>query len=1049
MQRPLRPLAVFLGCCFSLSLCSAAMAAESGVSPDSPRAAAAPTAGSLYGETVTIPGPLRSFLRMAGISQEAAPQDVLPLVARNVSLHGYQNGGDTEFLLLLRRYVDFARDLRKLADAQGNIRIENCDDAERLVDVLGYQFAEGCGEKNGYVVTANAERAFLAIDSGFPLTGLEEALQKHQPFVYEFPATRVPVIFNEQEWTAISIWRQKAGTDLLDALLHDRQLDILYWALSKNDEQTRLALLKARGLKWLLPMAPALDFYGSQLSIRAGRVQVPGGSRAEHAWEELAGASPGSPAEFVDHLFSRDRGWLGAYFDAISRVSRTQQIHLTEGSRLRQLYDVYRRAGAKEYATRGVFPRNANLLILFSRLNWQPDGSPYIPGSLAAWKDVFSLGSTPKLVHDWVRSARSWDSPEELLMTLVASANFSTEAGPLQIYLTLSAIDHARAPEARLDDGTVRLMAQKFADYHSWFLVFSEFPALNDTSVVQFIKAADAESAISNTALRSNALGSLQASVGLWQILARQQQIPAGAMNASWQGMVQPFIGADSAAKLFDATRSSLRATTTAASGQGNLTEAQIIELLAGPAQTGDTGRRVHEEIAQRMRSVLDDQRLVSLDTLYALCDGLDQLAHGAKVKDELLPLAGSLREFEMPRAIFTAGEKAAWAPEIYTSRHAELQVRTDLTRQIQGASTPAQLEAARGELAPFLRDTLVGLNYAYYEPPGAQVLHNNPLFVRSHDFSGNSIQGYSHVWNSPELVGIGVTAGGGAYLIGSLANLPYALATAEEDFIAPEHVQALIWQAAGPAILVDAIEPRWWDVSPAELHAAALYQKAGEDLLRAAPGNAELRGQIGNILTDLMSPLRLETTEHALLQSAEATALMSGITPAEKFGLAAEYRRLYPGQAASFGPASQELDALAQKDPADVSQARLSKDFGVPHPTLEQTNACSILTLKPLPAYSGEAYGLMGESWESSNLYWARLADEMGYAPESLNVLIPELSRRMIAKIFATDLDDWPAILRAMEQTGEEFRQGGFRVAGASPASTGTTTTTSSLALQ
>ena len=234
-----------------------------------------------------------------------------------------------------------------------------------------------------------------------------------------------------------------------------------------------------------------------------------------------------------------------------------------------------------------------------------------------------------------------------------------------------------------------------------------------------------------------------------------------------------------------------------------------------------------------------------------------------------------------MPRAIFTEGEKAAWAPEIYTSRHAELQVRTDLTKQIEGAS-PAQLEAARGELLPFLRDTLVGMNYAYYEPPGAQVLHNNPLFVRSHDFSGNSIQGFSHVWNAPELVGIGVTAGGGAYLIGSLANLPYALATAEEDFIAPEHVQALIWQAAGPAILVDAIEPRWWDVSPGELHAAALYQRMGEELLEAAPGNAELRGHVSSILDELMSPRRLELTQHALLQAGSVTALMSSITPAE-----------------------------------------------------------------------------------------------------------------------------------------------------------------------
>jgi len=184
------------------------------------------------------------------------------------------------------------------------------------------------------------------------------------------------------------------------------------------------------------------------------------------------------------------------------------------------------------------------------------------------------------------------------------------------------------------------------------------------------------------------------------------------------------------------------------------------------------------------------------------------------------------------------------------------------------------------------------------------------------------------------------------------------------------------------------------------------------------------------------MTPRRLETTERAILQTDDIATLMPRITPAEKFYLASEYRRLYAADAASWGTASKELDDLVQKNPADASSARISKDFGVPHPTLEQTNACAILSVKPLPAFSGEAYGLLGESWESSNLYWARLADEMGYAPQSLNLLIPELSRHMIAKIFATDLEDWPAILRAMEQTGDEFRQGGIHIASLAPVS-------------
>ena len=39
------------------------------------------------------------------------------------------------------------------------------------------------------------------------------------------------------------------------------------------------------------------------------------------------------------------------------------------------------------------------------------------------------------------------------------------------------------------------------------------------------------------------------------------------------------------------------------------------------------------------------------------------------------------------------------------------------------------------------------------------------------------------------------------------------------------------------------------------------------------------------------------------------------------------------------------------------------------------------------------------------------------------LNRLVPELTRRMVEKIFATDMEDWPALLRAARETGNEFR--------------------------
>ncbi len=56
------------------------------------------------------------------------------------------------------------------------------------------------------------------------------------------------------------------------------------------------------------------------------------------------------------------------------------------------------------------------------------------------------------------------------------------------------------------------------------------------------------------------------------------------------------------------------------------------------------------------------------------------------------------------------------------------------------------------------------------------------------------------------------------------------------------------------------------------------------------------------------------------------------------------------------------------------------------------------------------------------------------------LNRIVPELTRRMTAKIFATDLEDWPALERAMQEAGEEFRQG--KVMPAPAAATATSTT-------
>jgi hypothetical protein len=985
------------------------------------------------GEVIAIPGPLRPFLRMAGISQEVTPDEVLPMLARNVSLWGYEGDRPTEYLVLVERYVQLARELQLLTGSDSKIHVTGCNDATRLVEVLGYQFQHGCAANDATLITADPERAFLTIDSGFPLTALEEALSKGTTFDFSFPATPVPVIFTEKTWTALTLPNKRYPNDLLDVLLRDRYVDRLYSAIARCDSETRQALLRSPGLRKMLPDAAVLDFYGSWISIHSGEVKVPGGEKGEQAWKDLVGASPKSSGEFVSHLLSRDRGWLAAYFDAMSRIGSEQQAHFTDAARLKRLYDAYESAAHVSHnaAAEGVFPRNASLLVLLTRLRWDADGEPQIPGSLANWKEIVNRRQSRTSKHP-VANTRNLTSPEQVLELLVASSLSEPEIGPLQIYLALNAINDGRPEKKKLSEATVRLMADKFNVLNAWFPIFAEFPTLDDASITQFIDSAERIDKIGNQNLRSNALGAFQAEVSLWQILARQGQISTAALNRTWQKTVEPYNNITSNNQLFDAARASLDSVVSAATGEAHVSQTELVDLLAGPAQSSKDGRGAHQELVRRIDSVMVDQRLVSLDTLFGLYDGLHEMAQGKASGDGLLPLAAELREFELPRPIFTGNEKTAWAPIVYTSRHAELQVRTDLTKVISSHGSPDQLEAARGRLAPFLRDTLVGLVYAYYEPPGAQVLHNNPLFVRSHDFTASSVQGIEHVWGPPELVGIGVTAGGGAYLLGSLADLPYALASVEQDFIAPAKVQALIWKEIVPEFLVDSILPRWWGIRRDEMHAAALYQSAGEDLLIAAGSNPQLRSEVLDILSDHMPPVLMERTEQALQQTDSAKAFIAHVLPSDTFFLSEQFRTKYPDQATQWGSAAKELEALIKKDPTYASPERLARDFGVPHLEMAQSYTPTLLNDGIFPPSGAFAGRLFGESWESTNLYWERLADDMGYSPAMLNVLVPNLTRRMVANIFATNIDDWPAVLRAMRETGDEFREGKFAVHGA-----------------
>ena len=120
------------------------------------------------------------------------------------------------------------------------------------------------------------------------------------------------------------------------------------------------------------------------------------------------------------------------------------------------------------------------------------------------------------------------------------------------------------------------------------------------------------------------------------------------------------------------------------------------------------------------------------------------------------------------------------------------------------------------------------------------------------------------------------------------------------------------------------------------------------------------------------------------------------------------------------------ELQKLKSEHASEVSDAAISKAFGTPKPTLANSYRPELLRLRTFPTLMGYSSRIMAESWESNTLYWAALADQMHVAPSQLNVLIPEWTQKVVERIFASHLEDWPALLKSLRLVGDDVRAKG-----------------------
>jgi hypothetical protein len=985
--------------------------------------------------TIQIPGPLHSFARMAALSQDVSPDDILPALARNVITNGYQASHanevleETEYLKLVHRYLAQARELDKLAGPDKIITVANCESTQTndLLRVLGFRMRGACGSEL-VLETVNAQRAFITTDSGFPLAELEQALRTDKPFSYDHHPSEATVLYSPDYWLSA---REKAQGEFIDAFLSDPGLCRFYLGMSKLDPETADALktnlLPAR----LRANAGVLDFFGGNFEIRQGKAVVPGGQKSATAWAELAGASPDKGSEFFEKLMMKDDGWLASLYDSLARIQGPTQEYLTDPARMKRLYSAVRGRITTPGPARPVFRSNTDMMLLTTRLHVDADGKAHIPGDLETWRLLFEKSPRGKYDAKLSRAASSWKEPDDVIEALFALCRKPVDNEPLKIFMALTDIDRNRARPLQPD--TVQRMIRGWSIYGPQYMTFNDAPALSDKTIVAWLDTAEALDHNHDSMFRQDLIGTMQGLTGLWQIFARQGSIAPAKADETLVALVTPFGMVKTNRDLFDAGRTGINTLLKAAGATGGSSQDRVLALLAGGPRVDDSDARA--ELVQQEQRIFEAQKLLSIDLLFELADNLQAVTKGEKLNAQLAQrLAARVADIQLPRNSLSGAERNAMSFGFYVDRHVDEERKLNLRAIIdKAAKDPEKLKDIRGQLAGTLRDTIVGYNYLHYAPPGAQILVTNPSFVRGHDFLG--MAGSNHSWKTTEIYGSGWPINAGGRLVGSLSGLPYALAEAEQNFLVPTQTQALIWGDLAPQMILTARAARFWTVTPAQMHWVGMHMRLAENMIAEATVDPAMRGELTQAVDRVASPWRAAMVMRDVSEG-DARGALDTLTPSEMYMMAvnAESGR---GADSHGNPDASEIAHFKSVLPEQVSNAAISRAWGTAKPTLANSYRPELLNLRTFPTLMGYSSRIMAESWESNMLYWADVGDQAGVPPAQLNVLVPEWTAKVVERIFASHLEDWPALLKSLRSVGEEVRTHNTQVAAASTART------------
>jgi hypothetical protein len=197
-----------------------------------------------------------------------------------------------------------------------------------------------------------------------------------------------------------------------------------------------------------------------------------------------------------------------------------------------------------------------------------------------------------------------------------------------------------------------------------------------------------------------------------------------------------------------------------------------------------------------------------------------------------------------------------------------------------------------------------------------------------------------------------------------------------------------------------------------------------GETLLAESALNAGRRQIVLDAIGQYAMPARVAQIRQ-LLEQGRVNAALDTVMPSELFAVARDLGAPDPAPGNPFdSPIAAEIRREAAESPRQLNYDEISRSFGTPKPTLANSYSPELLGLRTFPTLMGYSSRILAESWESNLLYYAALADQLYLAPSELNVLVPDWTRQTVERIFATNLEDWPALLRSLRLVGQDARE-------------------------